>query len=78
MDFYSTLGYLSGLYFIRPDMEPAVLLRTAALIHMLDALLCFLIASHRGRSKTSWAVAGLLLGIWALAALFLLSEKKTN
>ncbi|MGH7775391.1 MAG: hypothetical protein ACREQA_24460 [Candidatus Binatia bacterium] len=76
MDFYSILGYLSGLYFIKPDLEPTTLLRTASLVHILDAVLCRLVAAHSGRNKTIWTVAGLILGIWALGTLFLLPNKK--
>ena len=74
MDLYSVLGYLSGLYLIRPDMEPSTLIRTAFLIHLLDGVLCRVIAIHSGRSRTLWTLAGLLFGIWALGPLFLLAE----
>jgi hypothetical protein len=79
MDLTTILGYLSGLYFIKPDLDSATLLRTTALVHAIDALLCSLIASQRGRNQQTWTVAGLLLGIWALGILFLLPsrEKKT-
>jgi len=78
MDFATLLGYLSGLYFIKPDLDSSMLLRTAALVHILDAALCGLIASQSGRNKEAWTIAGLLLGIWALGALFLLPEKKSS
>ncbi|MBI2357796.1 MAG: hypothetical protein HYV04_02585 [Deltaproteobacteria bacterium] len=79
MDLTTILGYLSGLYFITPDLDSVTLLRTTALVHAIDALLCSLIASQRGRNQQAWTVAGLLLGIWALGILFLLPsrEKKT-
>jgi hypothetical protein len=57
-------------------MEPAAFFRTAALIHCLDAILCAVIASHSGRRKSLWMIGGLVLGIWALAALFLLPDKR--
>lgn len=76
MDFYQLLGYFTGLIFIKSDMDPTTLLRTAALVHLLDAVLCGVIANHSGRSRIAWALAGALFGIWALAALFLLPEKK--
>jgi len=72
MDFQTVLGYLSGLYFIRPDVETSTLLRTAALLHAIDAVLCRLIAAQSGRNKNIWTFAGIFLGIWALATLFLL------
>lgn len=72
MDFYQAFGYFSGLLVIRPDLDPSVLWRTAALVHGLDAVLCGVIANYSNRNKIAWSLAGLLLGIWALCALFLL------
>lgn len=76
MELYQILGYFSGLLFIKPDLEPATLWRTAALVHGLDAILCGVIAKYSNRSKTVWTVAGLVTGIWALSVLFLLPAKK--
>ena len=76
MDFYSALSYFTGLHFINAGLDGQALLRTAALVHLLDAILCGLIAGQSGRSKTSWTVAGFGLGIWALATIFLLPAKK--
>lgn len=76
MDFYTILGYLSGLYLIKPDMEPSILLHTALLIHIFDACLCRLIAANSNRNKNLWTLAGLVLGIWALGTLFLLPGKR--
>ncbi len=75
MDFYQFLGYFSGLLFIKAEMDSTALLRTAALVHSLDAILCCVIANHSGRNKTAWTIAGLLGGIWALGILFLLPAK---
>ena len=75
IDLYSAVGYLTGLYFIKPDIDASTLIRTAFLIHFLNAILCRLIASHSGRNKNLWMVAGLILGIWALGPLFLFSGK---
>lgn len=75
MDFYQFLGYFSGLLFIKSEMDPTSLLRTAALVHLLDAILCCVIANSSGRSKTAWTIAGALAGIWALGILFLLPAK---
>jgi hypothetical protein len=76
MDFPRIVGYLSGLYFVKPEMEPSSLLRTAFLVHIVDALLCWLIAGQTGRNKNIWPIAGLVLGIWALGFLLLLPGKK--
>jgi len=76
VDIYQVLGYLTGLVFLRPEIDPTTLLRTTALVHFLDAILCRVIASHSGRPKSLWMAAGLIFGIWALAILFLLPEKR--
>ena len=75
MDSYQLLGYFSGLFFIKSEMDPTTLWRTAALVHFLDAILCGVIAKHSGRSKLLWTIGGALCGIWALAAIFLLPAK---
>jgi hypothetical protein len=71
------VGYLTGLLLVRPDMEPTTLLRTAAVVHFLDAVLCRIVAGHSGRRKTPWTDAGLVFGVWALGTLFFLPAKKT-
>lgn len=76
MEFYQLLGYFTGLIFIKPEMEPMSLLRTAALVHLLDAILCGVIANHSGRNKIVWIIAGAICGIWALGTLFLLPANK--
>jgi hypothetical protein len=78
VDFYHLVGYVSGLLFIKPDMEPASLWPTVALVHSLDAILCGVVANHNGRDKFLWSVSGLVCGIWALGALFLLPAKKSR
>jgi hypothetical protein len=76
VDFYHTLGYFTGLFFIKPDMEPRALWHTAILVHSLDAILCGVVASQSGRRKIIWVIGGLVFGIWALGALFLLPQKR--
>ncbi|OGQ50869.1 MAG: hypothetical protein A3I10_03430 [Deltaproteobacteria bacterium RIFCSPLOWO2_02_FULL_57_26] len=76
MDFSTILGYLSGLYWIKPDLDTSTLLRTALLVHALDAVLCRVIAGHRGHNKILWTVAGFFLGIWALGTLFFLPARR--
>jgi hypothetical protein len=78
VSFHTVLGYFSGLYFIKPDLDAVALLRTTAVVHLLDAVLCALIAGQSGRNKKIWAAAGLLLGIWGLATLFVFPAKKNN
>lgn len=78
MDFYHVFGYLSGLLFIKPEMDATSLFRTASLVHVLDAVLCRLIAAHSRRRKDLWTVLGLVFGIWALGTLFLLPTKSSG
>ena len=53
IDLVSAIGYLSGIYFIQPNLDPATLIRTASVIHILDALLCYIIATQSGRNRTT-------------------------
>jgi type IV secretory pathway TrbD component len=78
VSFHTVFGYLTGLYFIKPDLDATILLRTTAVVHLLDAILCALIAGHSARSKKIWVPAGFIFGIWALAILFVLPAKKNN
>jgi len=78
VDLYLLVGYFSGLLFIKADMEPASLWPTVALIHSLDAILCGVVANHSGRNKLLWTLGGMVCGIWALGALFLLPAKKSR
>ena len=75
IDFVSAIGYFSGIYFIQPHLEPATLIRTASIIHLLDAILCLVIAIQSGRNRTIWTLAGLVLGVWAVGTLFLVVER---
>jgi hypothetical protein len=78
VDVYDILGYLTGLVFFRPDIDPTSLLRTTALVHTLDAILCRVVAAHGGRRKNLWTAAGSIFGIWAVALIFLLPEKRSR
>jgi len=78
VDLYRIAGYFSGLLFIKADMEPAMLWPTLALVHILDAILCGVVANHSNRNKFLWTIGGLIAGIWALGALFLLPAKKSR
>lgn len=77
MDLYHFIGYGSGLLFIKADMAPGSLWPTLALVHVLDAILCAVVAKHSGRNEFLWTIGGLAAGIWALGALFLLPAKKS-
>ena len=72
MDVIGLLGYASGLYLVKPDLEPQVLLATLASVHLCDGILCLIVARHGGRSQTGWTLAGLILGVWGALPLLLL------
>ena len=76
MDFYQLLGYFTGILVVRPDIAPSSLLPTVMLVHLLDAILCGIIANHSRRSLIGWTLGGLIGGVWALGVLFLLPVKK--
>ena len=78
MDFYLLLGYFTGLLIVRPNIEPSSLVPTAVMVHLLDAVLCGVIANHSRRNKIGWTIGGLMGGIWALGVLFLLPQKKAH
>lgn len=71
------VGYLSGLSLIDPNLRGEVLLRTVVVVHILDAIMCRLLAHNNGRQKNLWTVLGLLFGIWTLAVLMVLPKRST-
>jgi len=70
-DFIELLGFASGVYLIKPDLEIHGLAATLAAIHLCDAVLCLVIARQGGRHRTGWTLAGLFLGVWAVLPLLL-------
>ena len=70
-DLIELLGYASGVYLIKPELEIHGLVVTLAAIHLCDAILCLVIARQGGRHQVCWTVAGLLLGVWAVLPLLL-------
>lgn len=65
------LGFASGVYLIKPDLEIHGLVATLAAIHLCDAVLCLVIARQGGRHRIGWPLAGLFLGVWAVLPLLL-------
>jgi hypothetical protein len=62
----------SGFALMGYRLPPATILVTSILVNIALAPLIAVIASRRGRSATGWTIAGLALGMWALAAVLLL------
>ena len=75
MELVSVLGYFSGIYLIQPNIDPAILIRTAFVSHVLDAVLCYIIATQSGRNRTRWTLAGLVLGVLAMGPLIIVAER---
>lgn len=69
------LGYFTGLRWLAPHIEPTVLVRTAVLVHVCDAIMCRVLAHNSGYSKHLWTVLGLVFGIWAVALLIVLPPR---
>ena len=78
MSWETVLGYLSGLYWVNPHLDATTLLRTVCLVHTCDAVICRLMAHNNGRSKAWWTLSGLVLGIWAVAVLILLPDRRRS
>ena len=72
MDFEVFLGYFSGLRFLDETITFSTLMGTALFIHLLDGIICGLIAKKGGRSLYIWIIVGTLFGVWALTILLLL------
>jgi len=66
------LSLASGFAVMGYRETPANLIATSVAIDLSLAPLTAIIASRRGRSATRWAIAGLALGAWALAAVMIL------
>jgi hypothetical protein len=69
------LGYFTGLHLLDPALDLATLLRTAAVVHTCDAIMCRLFAHNNGYPKNLWTALGFVFGIWALAVLILLPKR---
>ena len=70
------LSITSGFALIGYREPPANLIATSIVIDLSLAPLTAIIASRRGRSSVLWAIAGLALGAWALAAVLILPERR--
>ena len=70
------LSLTSGFALLGYREPPANLIATSIVIDLSLAPLTAIIASRRGRSATRWAIVGLALGAWALAAVLILPESR--
>jgi hypothetical protein len=70
------LGYFTGLRLLNPGLDPATLVRTVLVVHTCDAIMCRLFAHNNGYPKNLWTLLGFCFGIWAVAVLILLPNRK--
>ena len=76
MSWETCLGYLSGLRFVTSDLDIATLLRTMAIVNICNAIMCRIIAGKHGMNRSVWTVAGLVGGVWSVAAVLFLSSAR--
>lgn len=69
------LGTVSGLRFVAPQLEPVVMAATSGGMLITYAVICRVFAAQSGRPPNPWTIAGLLGGIFAVAALLVLLER---
>jgi uncharacterized membrane protein len=69
------LGYFTGLQMLNDALPLPVLIGTALIIHVLDAIICRLFARNSGYPKNLWTVVGFVFGIWAIATLIFLPKR---
>ncbi len=77
MSWVVALSYVTGFRWINPELDPGTLVRTVALVHTCDAVLCRLFAHNNGHSKNRWTALGLVFGLWAVALLLVLPKRTT-
>jgi hypothetical protein len=66
------LSVTSGFALLGYRLPPATILATSIVVDLALAPLTAIIASRRGRSTLAWTIAGLTLGMWALAVVLML------
>ena len=75
MSFDVFLGYFTGIHLLTPAMPLDTLLRTAAVVHTCDAVMCRLFAHNNAYPKNLWTALGFVFGIWAVVILILLPRR---
>jgi len=72
----TVLSYLSGLGFVAPHLEPSALLGTGLALQVCHAIMCRLFAHNNGYPKSLWTLLGFAGGVWAVALLILLPNRR--
>lgn len=78
MEWDVILGYWTGLRLLSAHLDAETLLRTAAVVHICDAIMCRLFAHNNGYPKKLWTVLGFVFGLWAVAVLILLPRRRDD
>ena len=68
----SILSLTSGFALMGYRLPPATIIGTSIMVDISLAPLTAVIANRRGRSVIGWTIAGLALGMWAVAAVLIL------
>lgn len=76
MSWITLLGYCSGLLLLVPAADGPHLLRTILLVHFLDSIMCRLFAHNNGYPKNLWSLLGFIFGLWAVAVLIVLPNRR--
>ena len=72
----SILSIASGFALMGYSESPINLIATSIAIDLALAPLTAVVASRRGRSTLRWAVAGFVLGAWALAVVMIMPTNR--
>lgn len=79
MDTLATvLGFASGFALMGYHETTANLIATSLAIDATLAPLTAVIARRRGQSASLWTVLGFVFGMWALAAIFIISYRRAE
>lgn len=72
------LGATSGLWLVAPGLEAGVVVATSLAMLVTDAIVCRLFAAQFGLDGRRWGLAGLVLGVIAIAALVVVVERRAD
>lgn len=72
----NVLSIASGFALMGYSESPINLIATSIAIDLALTPLTAVVASRRGRSTLRWAVAGVVLGAWALAAVMIMPANR--
>jgi hypothetical protein len=72
------LGWLTGLRLLAPyALDLPTLLATGLVVNVCNAIFCRLVARNNGYPPVVWTALGVVFGIWAVAVLIVLPNRRT-